>query len=152
MSENGLRKNYLLFRVRFGLGFLLLGLLLFVLGVKPGWFGMDRSPVVGFIQIAVFLIGLAFICMGGYMALNALWNGSEKTIAADIGFRLISTGYVISVTSGMADVFGFGNQPFPLIPYFGPWQATGVMLGEIIIMIGFILFLPPPGRQNTKSS
>lgn len=152
MSENGLRKNYLLFRVRFGLGFLLLGLLLFVLGVKPGWFGMDRSPVVGFIQIAVFLIGLAFICMGGYMALNALWNGSEKTIAADIGFRLISTGYVISVTSGMADVFGFGNQPFPLIPYFGPWQATGVMLGEIIIMIGFILFLPPPGMQNTKSA
>jgi len=152
MSENGLRKNFLLFRVRFGLGFLLLGLLLFILGVKPGWFGMDRSPVVGFIQIAVFLIGLGFICLGGYMALNALWNGSEKTIAADIGFRLISTGYVISVTSGMADVFGLGNQPFPLIPYFGPWQATGVMLGEIIIMIGFILFLPPPGRQNTKST
>ncbi len=150
MSENGLRKNYLLFRVRTGLVFLVLGLLLFILGVKPGWFGLDRSPVVGFVQITVFLIGLAFICMGGYVSLNALWNGTEKTIAADIGFRLISTGYVISVTSGMADVFGFGNQPFPLIPYFGPWQATGVMLGEIIIMIGFILLIPPPGMNVKK--
>ena len=150
MNENGSRTNYLLFRIRTGLIILLLGLLLFLLGVKPGWFGMDRSPIVGFIQITVFLIGLGLICIGGYAAINALWNGSQKNIAADIGFRLISTGYVISVTSGMADVFGFGNQPSPMIPYFGPWQATGVMLGEIIIMVGFILFLPPYGTYRKR--
>jgi len=103
---------------------------------------MDRSPIVGFVQIAVFLIGLAMICLGGYTTLNTLWNGKDKTIAADIGYRLVSTGYVIAVASGMADVFGFGSQPFPSIPYFGPWQASGVIIGELIIIVGFFLLIP----------
>ena len=110
---------------------------------------MDRSPVTGFVQIAVFLIGLGMICIGGYLALNALWNGTEKTIAADIGLRLVSTGFVISVASGMADVFGFGSHPLPRIPYFGPWQAIGVMVGEAIIAIGFLMLIPvPPDRRK----
>lgn len=129
-------------RMRIGLSFVIIGLLVFVLGANPEIFGLDRSPVTGFVQIAVFLVGLAMICLGGYSTLNALWNGSQKTIAADIGLRLVSTGYVISVASGMADVFGFGSQPAPNIPYFGPWQALGVMIGEVIIAIGFVLLIP----------
>lgn len=127
-----------------GLAIALLGLVIFVLGVNPSLFGMDRSPVMGFIQIAVFLVGLALICLGGYVSLNVLWIGVEKSILADIGFRLVSTGYVICVTSGMADVFGLGTQLAPLIPYFGAIQATGVMIGEGIIALGFILFIPLP--------
>lgn len=134
--------------MRFGLGVVILGLLIFILGVNPGLFGLDRSPVIGFVQISVFLVGLAMICLGGYFALNTLWNGVEKSIAADIGFRLVSTGYVICVTAGMADVFGFGNQPFPEIPHFGPWQAAGVMIGEVIIILGFLLFIPWPGKKE----
>jgi hypothetical protein len=130
-------------RIRIGLGIVLLGLLLFVLGTDPGLFGLDRSPVTGFVQIAVFLVGLAMICVGGYLALNALWNGREKTISADIGLRLVSTGYVISVASGMADMFGFGSQPLPDIPYFGAWQAMGVVIGEVMIAAGFLLLIPP---------
>jgi hypothetical protein len=126
----------------------IVGLVIFLLGVDPGLFGMDRSPVLGFLQIAVFLIGLALICMGGYFTLNALWNGSEKTIAADIGFRLVSTGYVVCVVSGMADVFGLGHHPFPAVPYFGPWQARGVIIGEIIIILGFLLFIPYPRKKE----
>ncbi len=148
MNDSLFRKDNRLFRVQIGLFFVIAGLLFYVLGVKPDWFGADRSPIVGFIQISVFLVGLAVICFGGYLALNALWNGIERTIAADFGFRLVSTGYVISVASGMADVIGFGNQPSPAIPYFGPWQSTGVMLGELIIIIGFILFIPPPHREQ----
>ncbi len=151
MNETLSRKDNRRFRVQSGLLFVFAGLFLFILGVKPGWFGADRSPIVGFIQISVFLVGLAGICLGGYLALNALWNGMEKTIAADFGFRLVSTGYVISVASGMADVIGFGNQPSPAIPYFGPWQATGVMLGQLIIIIGFILLIPPPHREQHKN-
>ena len=67
---------------------------------------------------------------------------------AEKELRLVSTGFVIAVFSGMADVFGFGNHPFPLVPYFGPWQAIGVMAGQIIILIGFILMVPYPGRKN----
>ena len=117
------------------------------MGAEPVLFGLDRSPVLGFVQIAVFLIGLAMICLGGYLTLNALWIGKQRTIAADFGLRLVSTGYVIAVFSGMADVFGFGNHPFPKVPYFGPWQAFGVMVGELIIVVGFLLLIPYPRHK-----
>jgi hypothetical protein len=126
----------------------ILGLLIFILGAEPSLFGLDRSPVLGFVQIAVFLIGLAMVCMGGYTTLNSLWNGRQKTIAADLGLRLVSTGYVIAVFAGMADVFGIGRHPFPKIPYFGPWQAVGVILGEVIIIIGFLMLIPYPERRR----
>jgi hypothetical protein len=129
-------------KIRFGLIMLLLGYLVFLIGIEPGIFGLDRSPVMGFVQIAVFLVGLALICLGGYVCLNSLWNGMEKTIAAEIGFRLVSTGYVIAVISGMADVFGFGTHSFPNIPYFGPLQGVGVLIAESIIVVGFILLIP----------
>jgi hypothetical protein len=134
-------------RIRYGLIVVILGLLVFILGTAPGVFGLDRSRVTGFVQITVFLVGLAMICLGGYLTLNALWNGRVKTISADIGYRLVATGYVISVASGMADVFGFGSHGFPNIPYFGPLQAFGVMIGEIVIAVGFVLLIPLPEKH-----
>jgi hypothetical protein len=119
-----------------------LGLFVFAVGAKPDWFGWDRSPVVGFVQIAVFLAGLGIICLGGYMGMLALWKGQLRTIVADFGLRLVSTGYVISIFSGMADIAGMGSQPLPGIPYFGPWQATGVLIGEVLIAIGFLMLVP----------
>lgn len=118
------------------------GLFIFVLGAQPGWFRVDRSPVVGFVQIAVFLIGLGIICVGGSMGLLGLWRGVHRSIAADIGLRLVSTGYVVSVFTGMADVFGMGSQPLPQIPYFGPWQASGVLAGQVLIAVGFLMLIP----------
>lgn len=137
-------------RIRIGLVITLIGFLLYLLGVAPQIFGLNRSPVTGFIQIAVFLIGLAFICLGGYTCLNALWNGGEKSILADIGLRLVSTGYVISVASGMSDIFGFGTHTLPDIPYFGPYQAFGVIIGEIVIAIGFLLLIPFPTKSRRR--
>jgi hypothetical protein len=129
-------------RVRLGLGLTLLGFFTFVAGTKPEWFGWDRSPVIGFVQITVFLIGLAVICVGGYMGLVALWGDRQRSIAADFGLRLVSTGYLVAVFSGMADIFGLGSHPLPGIPYFGPWQATGVEIGIVVICIGFFLLIP----------
>jgi hypothetical protein len=135
-------------RVRIGLTLTLIGLLLFLLGADPGLFNLDRSPVTGFVQIAVFLIGLAVICVGGYMSLASFWNGRHKTIAADLGQRLVATGYVIAVAAGMADVFGFGSHPFPTVPYFGPIQAVGVIIGEAVIALGFLLLIPLSGTET----
>lgn len=129
-------------RVRTGLFTTLIGFFVFIVGAKPDWLGWDRSPVVGFVQIAVFLVGLAIICLGGYTGLLALWGGGQRSIAADIGLRMVSTGYVICVFAGMADVFGMGTHPLPNVPYFGPIQATGVVLGEIVIGVGFLLLIP----------
>lgn len=131
-----------LLRIRLGLAVTLFGFFIFIAGAKPEWFGWDRSPVIGFVQITVFLIGLAIICVGGYIGLVALWGDRQRSIAADFGLRLVSTGYLVAVFSGMADIFGLGSHPLPGIPYFGPWQATGVEIGQVLICIGFFLIIP----------
>ena len=129
-------------RVRVGLITTLFGLFVFLVGTKPAWFGLQRTPTVGFVKISFFLVGLAIICLGGYISLWGLWKGIERSIASDIGLRLVATGYVISVFSGMADIFGMGSQTAPQIPFFGPIQALGVLLGEIVIALGFLLLIP----------
>jgi hypothetical protein len=138
-------------RIRFSLICVGLGLFIFVIGAKPSWFGWDRSATVGFIQIAVFLIGLALICTGGYVGLSALWGKEQRTIVADIGLRLIGTGYVIAVFTGMADVFGMGSQALPKVPYFGPWQAGGVLIGQSVIAVGFLMLIPYHYHSNQVS-
>src|SRR5512139_4129100 len=92
-------------RIRIGLVATIIGFLIYLLGAEPGVFLLDRSPVVGFVQIATFLVGLGIICLGGYISLAALWNGGPKSIGSDIGLRLVCTGYVIAVACGMADIF-----------------------------------------------
>jgi len=139
-------------RTTFGLVVSVIGFVLFLMGASPELFGLDRSPVIGFVQIAVFLFGLAIICIGGYISLISLWNGEQRTIVADIGLRLVATGYVISMTSGLADIFGFGNQPWPQVPVFGQWQARGVLIGEIVIAVGFLLLLPPQSSKDLEVS
>jgi hypothetical protein len=129
-------------RIRFSLITVSLGMLIFAIGAKPNWFGWERTPIVGFIQIIVFLIGLALICLGGFVGLVALWGKEQRTIIADIGLRLVATGYVISVFAGMADAFGMGTQAVPKTPYFGPWQAGGVLIGQFVIAIGFLMVIP----------
>ena len=144
--------TYSVVRVRIGLILTLIGLIVFLIGSRPGVFGLDRSPVIGFVQIAVFLVGLALICIGGYISLMALWKGRSPSIAADIGLRMVSTGYVVAVFTGMADVFGFGSHILPDMPFFGPLQARGVVIGEVIILIGFLLLLPtaPPKHEEEE--
>ncbi len=144
-------RKYSPHRLRLGLIVTVIGFLVFVLGAGPAAYGLDRSPPVGFVQIAVFLVGLAIICIGGYLTLMNFWRDRERSIAADIGLRLVSTGYVVAVASGMADVFGFGTQPLPKVPYFGPWQETGVLIGEAIIGLGFVLMLPFATRESPTS-
>jgi hypothetical protein len=129
-------------RVRFSLIVTLTGLLIFLIGARPGLFGLDRSPVVGFIQISVMLIGLAFICLGGYGSIHELWRREIPGIGADIGLRLVSTGYVVTLFSGMADIFGIGSHPLPGVPLFGIWQARGMEIGCALIAIGFIMMYP----------
>jgi hypothetical protein len=135
-------------RIYVSITVILFGLLIFIIGAKPEWFGWNRSPVVGFVQISVFLAGLAIICFGGYVGMLTLWWGRERTITSDIGTRLVSTGYVISVFAGLADIFGMGSQSFPQVPYFGPLQASGVLIGQCIIVLGFLLFIPFHPRKK----
>jgi len=130
-------------RIQLGLIIAVGGFLILMVGTRPDLFLLDRSPVLGFVQIAVMLVGLAAICVGGYICLSGLWKGHPPSIAAELGVRVISTGYIIAVFSGLADIFGLGSHPYPeFIPYFGEWQARGVQIGEGLIAIGLLMKLP----------
>ena len=146
MNNSKPRNNKL--RIKFGIGLTIGGFLVFILGADPGIFNLDRSPFVGFVQTATFSIGLALLCLGGFISIKACQNSDHvQSLAQDIGLRLVATGYLIALVSGMADVFGLGTQSFPELPFFGPWQAAGVVVGEIIIAFGFLLYLPFPTSQ-----
>jgi hypothetical protein len=130
-------------RRRLGLGLAVVGMLVFLLGARPEWFGMNRSAVIGYVQVSVFTLGLFLMCLGGVILLNALWPKGERSILADIGMRLAFTGFVVAMASGMADVFGLGTRPLPeTTTFFGYWQARGVLLGEIIMIISFLMMFP----------
>ncbi len=133
-------------RINIGIGLTIAGFLIFLLGADPDLVNLNRSPIVGFIQTATFSSGLAILCLGGFIGLRACQQpGHYQTLAQDVGIRLVATGYLISLVSGMADVFGFGTHA---MPFFGPWQAAGVIVGEIVIAVGFLLYLPFPSTRS----
>lgn len=131
---------------------MLIGSLVFLLGAAPQWFGQDRSPVVGFVQIGVFILGLGLVSAGGFMTMEALWRDRPKLIITELGARLVGTGYVIALASGLADVFGLGTRPLPSVPFFGYWQGRGVLIGEIVIVVGLIMMAPFWARRRKQKS
>lgn len=124
----------------------LLGLLLFLVGIEPDLVALDRSPVVGFVQIGVFLTGLALLLLGGYAAVRVIRNGREMSLRADIGSRLIATGYVIAASASLADFISIGSHRMPLI-HFGPLQTTGLIVGIVTSLLGVALYLPLAPRE-----
>jgi len=126
----------------FGIVVSVLGFLVFLIGAKPEWLALDRSPVIGFVQIIVFTFGMGLLCLGGYVSLSSLWKQDGRSILADIGSRLIATGYVVFVFAGMADLLGLGTHPLPGIPFFGPIQAMGVQVGQVVIAVGLAMMIP----------
>lgn len=126
----------------------LVGFLILVLGAKPSLFGLDRSPVIGFVQTATFIVGLGIICLGGWRSLKSFWKGKQVSLTADFGLRIVATGYVIAVFTAMADVFGFGSHPLPGVPFFGPLQSRGVIIGEAFIAIGLIMMFSPVDESS----
>ena len=151
-KENSQSGNLFLRRIQIGLAVAVGGFFIFMVGAKPELFLLDRSPVIGFIQIAVMLFGLGVICLGGYQCLFGLWRGSRLSIAAELGVRLMSTGYVIVVFSGLADIIGLGSHPTPtFVPYFGEWQARGMQIGEGFIAIGMFMMLPIADKPLFRS-
>lgn len=119
----------------------LVGLLLFLVGLEPDLIGMNRSPVVGFVQIGVWLTGLGLLLLGAAMSVRVIRNGRKNSLRADIGLRLIATGYVIAATSSLADFISIGAHRMPNV-YFGPVQTLGLVVGIVTCILGVALYLP----------
>lgn len=130
-------------RAIFGLVLTIIGLFLTIFSAKPEWFGQNRSPVIGFIQLLMMLIGIALMASGGFVSLNSLWGNEEKSIIADFGSRFISTGYMIALFAGLFDIFG-GNMTGNVskTPQFGPYEQAGLEIGLGIITIGLLMMIP----------
>jgi hypothetical protein len=145
---------------RLGLTLTVLGMFIFTLGAVPGWYGLDNSEAVGFVQVVVFSAGLLMICLGGSYTLGSLWPRHWRSIPADLGLRLTWSGWVFAVVSAMADVLGLGTRPLSVsFTFFGFWQARGVMIGEAVMFIGFVMmipfhkeFPPEPGEHSEEET
>jgi hypothetical protein len=137
-------------RARRRMTVVLLGLFIFLIGIRPSLIGMDRSPVVGFVQIGVWLTGLAILLLGAYSTVRVVRNGIETSLRADIGIRLIATGYVIAAVASLADFIGVGAQRMPLIA-FGPVQVIGLVIGVLVSLLGVILYWPPRKEREAAA-
>ena len=127
------------------------GLAVFVVGVEPDVIGMDRSPVVGFVQIGVWLAGLAAVLLGAYSAVRVVRNSRPPTLQSEIGLRLIATGYVVAATASLADFLGIGSHRLPLL-YFGPVQIAGLIFGAFLCIVGLLLFWPRGPKKREPDS
>ncbi len=137
-------------RQRLGLLLAVLGALVQTLGLRPDWVGMAYAAPVGLVQLLVFILGLGLVVFGGYLHLTARWNGvTPLPFWADVGLRLAFTGYLLTAIAALADILGFGSHPNPSEAYFGPWQAGGILVGEVLMLIGFLMAWP---RHRTPSA
>jgi hypothetical protein len=125
----------------------LVGFFTFLLGIQPDLMGLDRSPVIGFVQVGVWLIGLAMLLLGAYLAVRVIRNGRPNSLIADVGTRLIATGYVLAAASSLADFIGIGSHQLPFL-YFGPVQVLGLALGVVTSLAGLLLYWPSRSREQ----
>ncbi len=117
------------------------GFVVFLIGLFPGLIGLDVTPGIGLLQIVTFLVGLALMTLGAYIYLYATRHrAQEPRLREDIGTRLMATGVVVAIASGLADVLGIGSQYGMERPILGWLQATGVVLSVLIIVFGIILY------------
>lgn len=128
----------------------LLGLLVFLIGINPDLVGMNRSRAVGFVQVGVWLTGLAVSFLGAYAALRVVRNGRPTTLLNDVGLRLAATGYVIAAAASLADFIGIGSHTIRAL-VFGKIQVAGLVVGLLLIVIGLVLYYPRPHRDPAAS-
>ncbi|MFA5612601.1 MAG: hypothetical protein WDA04_07055 [Anaerolineaceae bacterium] len=137
-------------QIRGGLTVTLVGLFALILGLRPDLFSLDRGLYIGFSQILMILFGIGLLAFGANSSLNAFWACTEKSLLADIGTRMIMTGYVICVFTALADAFGFGTNPLPEV-VLGTLQSRGVIIGLLVIFVGLLLMIRWQTDRNIPS-
>lgn len=121
----------------------LAGFLGFLLGFRPGWFGLDRSYVIGYVQVFVFIIGIGLVFLCTFAASKLLRpEGQAISLREDLGGRFAASGFVLAAFSGAADLVGLGSHPLPGAPHFGLLQSLGLVAGLGMMLIGLVMHLP----------
>lgn len=128
-------------RIYLNLALAVLGVAGFVIGARPEWLGLARTPEVGFLQIVFMVTGMGFFAMGSIFALRLLWQ-PRRPIRVRIGARIAATGYVTVAAALMADILGLGSQTWPVSAHFGPVQGYGILVGEALMALGLLMMTP----------
>jgi len=129
-------------RMHLSLGLAVSGIAAFVVGARPEWLGLARTPEVGFLQIVFMTVGMGMFTAGSIAACRLLWRGEQWPIRARLGARLTATGYVTVAAAVMADILGLGSQTWPGEAHFGPVQGYGMLAGEALMAVGLLLMFP----------
>ena len=125
----------------------LLGFFIFAIGVDPDLIGMNRSQIIGFVQMGVWMTGLTILLLGATATVRVVRNGKPHSLRADVGVRLIATGYVVAATASYADFLSIGSHQMPQV-YFGEVQVMGLALGVITSLMGVVLYWPAKARKE----
>jgi hypothetical protein len=129
----------------------LAGFFIFGIGVDPDLIGMNRSPIIGFVQMGVWMTGLTILLLGATATVRVVRNGRSRSLRADIGLRLIATGYVVALTASFADFLSIGSHQMPQV-YFGEVQVMGLALGVLTSLVGVMLYWPRKAHHEEAAS
>jgi hypothetical protein len=126
---------------RFGVATVVFGFFVFVIGVYPDLIRLGLTPGIGLLQIGTFLFGITVMTFGAYIYAYATRHRAQpRSLREDIGLRLMATGLVIAYTTGFADVLGIGSNYGTERPLLGLFQASGVAMGVLVIVVGIFLY------------
>ena len=126
---------------RFGVATVVFGFFVFIIGVYTDLIRLGLTPGIGLLQIGTFLFGITVMTLGAYIYAYATRHRAQpRSLREDIGLRLMATGLVICYTTGFADVLGIGSNFGAERPVLGLFQAAGVALGVLVIVIGIFLY------------
>ena len=120
---------------------IVLGAVVFFLGMFPSAVDADNVPGIGVMQIIAMLAGLFLVVLGGYVVAYAmLRRGLPSTLISSIGVRLGLTGMVFAAAATMADALGFGSHSDGTGLLFGWLQAGGMLIGFGIAALGVLVY------------
>jgi hypothetical protein len=78
-------------------------------------------------------------------------NGRPHSLRADVGLRLIATGYVMAATASYADFLNLGSHTMPQV-HFGEVQVMGLALGVLTSLLGVVLYWPRKARKEEPAA
>lgn len=120
-----------------------LGGILVLMGLFPGITGLKPTDGIGIVQIAIILVGFAFLMFGALMYVKfTFYEHKASNLAQQIGTRLALTGLLFAALSGLSDVFGFGSHSPTIAEDYvlGSLQTLGIIGSFIIASFGVLIY------------
>jgi hypothetical protein len=127
-----------------GIAIGVLGAILMMMGLFPGLTGVDATPGIGIIQLAVVLFGFMLFISGALIYVKYTFYAYDTAnLVQLIGTRLAMTGVLLAGLFSLADAFGFGSHglEFSEQNFLGPLQIVGMIASYAIASVGVLTYV-----------